>query len=285
MPAGSILQPANSGHDDCEQPPDIVVTALNEEGDVAYTDSTVYLALTSEGEDILMETDSAFYDGSLVQSLEERRAIVKAEQERMRSMCFTFRADPFSHRRTASADDNGDGSSYYAQAHTSPPLLYCFSVEAASPLKDDTSSEETSGSSSPPDTSAFQTSGLNSHPDALRQTSSCDIEEPSRQTYESTTQFSSLLTFSSSPSTPSPPPVYYPSSSFSSSSSSSSLSLPSLNQSYAQGVKRENLDGSALEFSQWGMISTTPSMRMQYQYDYSVPNLTKAEYFGEHPSY
>jgi len=102
--------------------------------DELYNDSTAFLVLTTDGDETLSKLDSAFYQGNLAQTPEERRTIMREERERMRSMCFTFRADPFSHRHANPSD--GTISIYPAHPHTTPPLLYSFPVDPASYSED-----------------------------------------------------------------------------------------------------------------------------------------------------
>jgi hypothetical protein len=113
--------------------------------DDLYNDSTAFLALTTDEDETLSKLDSAFYQNDLLQTSQERRAIMREERERMRAMCFTFRADPFSHRHANLSDGTGPISLYPAQPHTTPPLLYSFPVDAASYAGDNGSDSSGSG--------------------------------------------------------------------------------------------------------------------------------------------
>lgn len=244
--------------------------------DLDYNDSTVHLVLTEEGEEGLMELDSAFHDGGLIPSREERRAVMKRERERMKSMCFTFRADPFSHRHTNSKENQAEYSWYTAQAHDVQPLLYNFEVEA--PSTEESAFPDAEGS--PPNVNASLAGSSGAPPFALpNYPPTHGTEEPNGFTFESTAQFSAFLASPSPPSTPSPSsPVDALSSFASSSSSTSSSSLHSLGDFYAERVKQEIREYSPA-FGAWGTTISAPSL---VQYPRAIPPLTRPHFPGEY---
>lgn len=141
------LGPSSPNHREIASPPYYQATPLRcfdwqstQESldlDDLYNDSTAFLTLTTDGDETLCKFDSAFYQSNLAQTPEERRSIMREERERMRAMCFTFRADPFSHRHASANDGSSPISLYPAQPHTTPPLLYSFPADPASCCGDD----------------------------------------------------------------------------------------------------------------------------------------------------
>lgn len=162
--------------------------------DDLYNDSTAFLALTTDGDESLSNIDSAFYQNHIAQTPQERRAIMREERERMRAMCFTFRADPFSHRHANLSDGTTPISLYPAQPHTTPPLLYSFPVDAASYSGDEGSEHSGSGPFADIDTAVSESSS----PPSVSELPNGECEPAHHFIFPSTSSFS-VSSGSSSP--------------------------------------------------------------------------------------
>lgn len=149
-------------------------------------------------------------------------------------MCFTFRADPFSHRHTGTSEE--ESPAYAACAHTRPPLLYCFPVDPQGLLNVTSMSPEPQDEGS--DSSLGLPSGVGSMPSPLYPTTKLEQALFAYPPGPSPVYFPPLLTMQPSPpSTPSPASPISSKSSFASSSS-----FPSLYQYNQIRVKEEPED-------------------------------------------